>query len=115
MEKASRPVELGPACHLEALGQVKLKCLRVLFVDIHHQRAFEGSCMVQHLAAATMAPMPWIHEQGFYRVLVQRHETDRVAAVFKDPDLQISKHFVSDDRHEGVNISDREEGVRRQH
>ena len=71
--------------------------------------------MVQHLPGAAMVPMPWIHEWCFYRILVQRHEADRGAAVFKDPDLQISQHFVPDDRHEGVDISGRKESVRRQH
>lgn len=31
--------------------------------------------MFEHLAAATMAPMPCIQEQRFYGILVQRHET----------------------------------------
>lgn len=109
------PVEFRPTYHLEALCKVELKCLQVLFIDVHCKRSFQGSCMLQHLAASTMAPLPRIHEQGFYGILVQCHETDRSAGVVKDPDLQTPEHFVPNDRHEGINISDREEGVRRQH
>lgn len=106
-KRASSPVQPGPTDHPEAFGKVKVKRLRVLFIDIDAERPHPGPGMVQKLPAATFAQMRRINEQGLHRGPVQRHEAHGGMALLKDPDLKASQDFVANNRRESIHIGQR--------